>query len=162
MFSLTAQCVLWLSSRRPMARPAPDLLAPRIAPASRLTSFGGYRPANVLALAFASGWFVHCTNHRQAAVTSGASRLSGLCASLRPSFGAATALRPKTHAAETPPTASTRSVADWERRHLGGVVILHLQRGKSAALPIKMRLIWARRFRYNTLISRGGMRDAGS
>ena len=28
-----------------MARPAPDLLAPRIAPASRLTSFGGYRPA---------------------------------------------------------------------------------------------------------------------
>ena len=28
-----------------MARPAPDLLAPRIAPASRLTSFGGYQPA---------------------------------------------------------------------------------------------------------------------
>ncbi len=64
-----------------MVRPSPDLLA---------------RPANVLALAFASGWFVHCTNHRQAAATSGASRLSGLCASLRPSFGAATALRLKT------------------------------------------------------------------
>ena len=28
-----------------MVRPTPDLLAPRIAPASRLTSFGGYRPA---------------------------------------------------------------------------------------------------------------------
>ena len=28
-----------------MVRPAPDLLAPRIAPATRLTSFGGYRPA---------------------------------------------------------------------------------------------------------------------
>ena len=28
-----------------MARPTPDLLAPRIAPASRLTSFGGYQPA---------------------------------------------------------------------------------------------------------------------
>ena len=28
-----------------MARPAPDLLAPRIAPASQLTSFGGYQPA---------------------------------------------------------------------------------------------------------------------
>ncbi len=33
--------------RRPKAkqRPSPDLLAPRIAPASRLTSFGGYQPA---------------------------------------------------------------------------------------------------------------------
>ena len=28
-----------------MARPAPDMLAPRIVPASRLTSFGGYQPA---------------------------------------------------------------------------------------------------------------------
>ena len=39
-----------------------------------------------LALAFASGWFVHRTNHRQAAVT-----------------GAAIASRQKTHAAETFP-----------------------------------------------------------
>ena len=111
-----------------MARPAPDLLAPRIAPASRLTSFGGYRPAvcghptdmiltrahrssdllrkraspggyftralyvgsqnhagpaNLLALAFASGVFAHCANHRQAAATSRDSRLSGLGPSLR-------------------------------------------------------------------------------
>ena len=50
-------------------------------------------PANMLALAFASGWFVHCTNHRQAAVTSGASRLSGLCATLRPSARRSSTLR---------------------------------------------------------------------
>ena len=93
-----------------MARPAPDLLArPAVCghPAGMIltrahrssdllrkrASPGGYftralyvggqnhaGPANVLALAFASGWFVHCTNHRQAAVTSCASRLSGLIA----------------------------------------------------------------------------------
>ena len=71
-----------------------DLLRKRASPGGYFTRAlyaGGQNhagPANVLALAFASGWFVHCTNHRQAAVTSGASRLSGLCALLRPSFGA--------------------------------------------------------------------------
>ena len=95
--------------RRPMARPAPDLLAPRIAPASRLTSFGGYRPAvcghptgMILTRAHRSsdllrkraspgGYFTRALcaggqNHAGPAnVLSCASRLSGLCASLLPS-----------------------------------------------------------------------------
>ena len=176
------------------------MLAPRIAPASRLTSFRGYQPAvcghptgmiltrahrssdllrkralpggyftralyavgqnhagpaNVLALAFASGWFVHCTNHRQAAVTSGASRLSGLCASLRPSFGAATTLRLKTkmQAAKTS-TVSPRvapSGAGARRVFLRSICArrcpidsLNLARGESSAW-----LILVRHVRYN-------------
>ena len=65
-----------------------DLLRKRALP-------GGY---------FARALYAGGQNHAGPAnLLSGASRLSGLCASLRPSFGAATALRPKTHAAETPP-----------------------------------------------------------
>ncbi|MBR5548380.1 MAG: hypothetical protein IKU71_01490 [Kiritimatiellae bacterium] len=52
----------------------------------------------------------------------------------RPSFGAATALRQENACRRNTPAASARSVADWERRHLGGVVNSHLQRGKSAAI----------------------------
>jgi len=56
------------------------------------------------ARAFTRALYAGGQNHSGPAnVLSGASRLSGLCASLRPSFVAATALRQKVHAAETPP-----------------------------------------------------------
>ena len=179
-----------------MARPTPDLLAPRIAPASRLTSFGGYRPAvcghptgmiltrartllrpcfaRLLAAlvgepdGFAAGAF-HARPLRWRSKSRRArKRALGRQSALRPLRFAPTIVRRGDSLAtenacrRNTPTASARSVADWERRHLGGVVNSHLQRGKFAALPIKMRLIWARRFRYNTHIPRGGVCGVGS
>ena len=96
-----------------MVRPSPDLLA-RPAVCGHPTSMiltRAHRSSDLLRKrASPGGYFTRALyavgqNHAGPAnVLSGASRLSGLCTSLRPSFGAATTLRLKTkmQAAKTP------------------------------------------------------------
>ena len=147
-----------------MVRPSPDLLA-RPAVCGHPTSMiltRAHRSSDLLRKrASPGGYFTRALyavgqNHAGPAnVLSGASRLSGLCASLRPSFGAATTLRLKTkmQAAKTstvsprvaPSGAGARRVSFRSicarRCPIGS---LNLIRGESSAW-----LILVRHVRYN-------------
>ena len=117
-----------------------DLLRKRALPGGYFTRaiYRGGRnhvgPANVLVLAFASGWFVHCTNHRQAAVTSCDSRLQVPDLSLMHRTFSANRIAPK-HPLRSRAANSSR----FRPRHN----------------LISPCLILTRRFRYNTHIPRG-------
>ena len=95
-----------------MARPVPDLLAPRIAPASRLTSFGGYRPAvcghptdMILTRAPSRAPFTLAVKIMSGPQTCSRAPVGSSASALRSDHrrGAAIALRQESHCAETHP-----------------------------------------------------------
>ena len=112
------------------------------------------------ARAFTRALYAGGQNHAGPAnVLSGASRLSGLSASLRPSFVAATALRQKNACRRNTPSASAHgTLGSWGAFFF---VVSALADVPSARLTLSAAKP-PRYFCYNTHILRGACRDAGS